>query len=213
MTEQTDEYLETLYRLEEVGKKATTTNIAKELNLSPSSVTEMLKKLSARGYIEYTPYKGAVLTESGRKRGGELLRKHRILEKFLVKLGIKQEKAHEEACKLEHALSDDVEKKLSNSLGNPKRDSEGEGTPSSKCSEPGITSLLGLSEGDSAEIVCLYGGIGLKRHLRSMGIMEGKIIKLITKQPGGGPIVIRVGNTETVIGRGKAMKIMVRRKV
>lgn len=210
MSEQTEEYLEIIYRLEVEGKETTTTSIANELKLSPSSVTEMLKKLSELGYVEYIPYQGAALTKKGRKIGKKILRKHMIIEIFLVKLGIKREKAHKEACKLEHVISDEVEEKLSESMESPKVGSSRRTIPSPRSLGPGITSLLGLSRNDTAEIISICGGLEVKRQLRTMGIKEGKIIKFITKQPGG-PVVIRIDNTERAIGRGQAMKIMVKR--
>ena len=80
----------------------------------------MLKKLENLGYISYTPYKGATLTEEGMKIAQKITRKHRILEKFLTDvLKIKEENVHEQACEMEHTLSDEAERALCNMLNNP----------------------------------------------------------------------------------------------
>ena len=115
-----EEYLEVLYRNGSNGEQVSTTHLSKELGIAPGSVTQMLKKLETLGYIEYTPYKGAILTEEGMKIAQKITRKHRILEKFLTDiLKIKEENVHEQACEMEHNLSDEAERALCTMLNNP----------------------------------------------------------------------------------------------
>ena len=115
-----EEYLEVLYRNGNNGEQVSTTQLSKDLNIAPGSVTQMLKKLEKLGYIDYTPYKGATLTEDGLKIAQKITRKHRILEKFLIDiLKIKEENVHEQACEMEHSLSDEAERALCNMLNNP----------------------------------------------------------------------------------------------
>lgn len=120
ISENIEEYLEVLYRNGSNGEQVSTTKLSKDLGIAPGSVTQMLKKLETLGYIIYTPYKGATLTEDGMKIAQKITRKHRILEKFLTDiLKIKEENVHEQACEMEHALSDEAERALCTMLNNP----------------------------------------------------------------------------------------------
>ena len=120
ISENIEEYLEVLYRNGSNGEQVSTTQLSKDLGIAPGSVTQMLKKLENLGYISYTPYKGATLTEEGMKIAQKITRKHRILEKFLTDvLKIKEENVHEQACEMEHTLSDEAERALCNMLNNP----------------------------------------------------------------------------------------------
>ena len=120
ISENIEEYLEVLYRNGSNGEQVSTTKLSKDLGIAPGSVTQMLKKLENLGYIKYTPYKGAVLTDEGMKIAQKITRKHRILEKFLMDvLKIKEENIHEQACEMEHTLSDEAERALCTMLHNP----------------------------------------------------------------------------------------------
>lgn len=120
ISENIEEYLEVLYRNGSNGEQVSTTTLSKELGIAPGSVTQMLKKLENLGYISYTPYKGATLTDEGMKIAQKITRKHRILEKFLKDiLKIKEENIHDQACEMEHTLSDEAERSLCNMLNNP----------------------------------------------------------------------------------------------
>ena len=120
ISENIEEYLEVLYRNGNNGEQVSTTTLSKDLGIAPGSVTQMLKKLECLGYIEYTPYKGATLTDEGMKIAQKITRKHRILEKFLMDvLKIKEENIHEQACEMEHTLSDEAERALCTMLNNP----------------------------------------------------------------------------------------------
>lgn len=120
ISENIEEYLEVLYRNGSNGEQVSTTQLSKDLGIAPGSVTQMLKKLENLGYITYTPYKGATLTDEGMRIAQKITRKHRILEKFLTDiLKIKEENVHEQACEMEHTLSDEAERALCNMLNNP----------------------------------------------------------------------------------------------
>ena len=120
ISENIEEYLEVLYRNGSNGEQVSTTQLSKDLKIAPGSVTQMLKKLEDLGYIVYTPYKGATLTDDGMKIAQKITRKHRILEKFLLDvLKIKEENIHEQACEMEHTLSDEAERALCTMLQHP----------------------------------------------------------------------------------------------
>lgn len=115
-----EEYLEVLYRNGSNKEQVSTTVFSKELGIAPGSVTQMLKKLGELDYIEYVPYKGASLTDKGMEIAQNITRKHRILEKFLTDvLNIKKENVHNQACEMEHSLSDEAERALCFMLDHP----------------------------------------------------------------------------------------------
>jgi DtxR family Mn-dependent transcriptional regulator len=111
-TESTEMYLKEIYLLSREGGPAKTGDIADRLGVSPPSVTEKLSTLEETGFVEYEKYKGASLTPDGEETAEDLLRKHCLIERFLVKfLGV-EEGFHEEACRIEHVMSDDVADEL-----------------------------------------------------------------------------------------------------
>ena len=120
ISENVEEYLETIYKKSLSDSMAKTTEISKDLGIAPGSVTQMLKKLEQDGYVVYYQYKGVRLTDKGYKIARSIVRKHRILETFLYEiLNINIEDLHEQACAMEHSLSDEAERKLCQLLDYP----------------------------------------------------------------------------------------------
>jgi len=112
--ERVEEYLEAIYDIQEIEKRvAKTSDLAKKLNIKPSSVTEMLSKLSDRGYIEYQPYYGATLTPKGEEVAKRIKKYYRIFIRFFRDfLGVDEEEAKKLSCELEHHVSDEVVEKV-----------------------------------------------------------------------------------------------------
>lgn len=108
----TEEYIETIFILQNRNGYAKTGKISLEMNIQPSSVTEMLQKLQDRGYVIYKPYKGALLTKSGKKLADELMKKHRIIADFLEIIGVKRKLAEADACQIEHHVNKKTMKQL-----------------------------------------------------------------------------------------------------
>lgn len=111
-TESTEMYLKEIYLLSREGDAAKTGSIAERLGVSPPSVTEKLSTLEDAGLVEYEKYKGATLTSDGEETAEGILRKHCLIERFLVKFLDVEEGFHEEACRIEHVMSDDVAEQL-----------------------------------------------------------------------------------------------------
>ena len=120
-SENVEMYLKAIWLLaKEDGRKAKTGSISKELDVSPSSVTEMLEKLQKEGFVKHTKYHGAALTRKGEAYARRILRKHCVIERFLVStLKYPEGKFHDEACEMEHVLSDETEKRLRKLVGQP----------------------------------------------------------------------------------------------
>ena len=120
ISENIEEYLETIYKKSLMNNMAKTTEISKDLGIAPSSVTQMLKKLEEEGYVTYYQYKGVELTDKGYKIAKEIVRKHRLIETFLYNtLNLDLEDIHDQACAMEHSLSDEAERKLCQLLEYP----------------------------------------------------------------------------------------------
>lgn len=113
MTESAEMYLKEIYLLSRDGDAAKTGEIAERLEVSPPSVSEKLDDLSERGLVEHEKYRGTTLTDEGQERAVELLKKHCLIERFLVKFLDVDEGFHDEACRIEHVMSEDVAGQLS----------------------------------------------------------------------------------------------------
>ena len=117
-SERTEEYLEAIYKEQSKGESASTSFLARDLGVSQPAVTDMLKNLESKGLIDYKSSKGATLTDTGVERALGVIRRHRLWERFLTDvLGMKWDKVHEVACKLEHLDVPEVEERLALILG------------------------------------------------------------------------------------------------
>ena len=127
-----DEYLETMYEFYEhdASSRVRTGDLAERLGVSPASATEMIQRLSVKGYIDYQRYKGAKLTQKGLEHGRMMKRRHRLAEVLLDRIPF-DGNMHETACRLEHAIDDDLEVALTVLLGNPMLDPSGREIPRS----------------------------------------------------------------------------------
>jgi len=125
-----EDYLKAIYHLEMDYDSISTNSVADYLNMKPSSVTDMLKKLADKKYINYQKYKGSSLTKKGKLIALSIIRKHRLWETFLVeKLGFGWDQVHLIAEQLEHIKSEELIENLDDFLGNPKYDPHGDPIP------------------------------------------------------------------------------------
>ncbi|MGB9928558.1 MAG: DtxR family transcriptional regulator [Methanosarcina sp.] len=213
-TDRFEEYLETiLYLIRKNQGPAKTKQISDELNVSPPSVTEMVKKLNSSGLVEYTPYQGVELTEKGTDQAIKIKRKHQVLETFLVDvLNFDRKEAHKEACELEHAVSDAVLERIYNFLGTPEYCPDGNPINLDKNNikqEEKFIPLDEMEEGSSGRIARVTLPRETKERLNSLGILTGEDIEVRRKQKQGCISVIAVGS-EVALGKDIARKIFVR---
>lgn len=199
-----EEYLEAVYRKKEKGEKATTKGIAKELGISQPSVTQMFKKLAKSGFLEYESHRGVSLTENGEEIGRRVLRKHRLLESLLMILGVGKSKVHNEACKLEHAVSDEVEEKMGRVIS-----SLGEAGAAALNKGKNVKRITELKAGAKGKIVFISGGRGASQRLADLGMTPGAIVRLDSESGFGGPVRLCVRSCCIAVGRGLAEKIFV----
>ncbi len=125
-----EDYLKAVYKLQQVESPVLTTSLAGQLDRSAASVTNMVQGLAARGLLHYTPYRGVVLTPSGMTAALQVIRRHRVIELYLIeKLGFSLEDVHDEAECLEHSASDQLIDRMARALGEPSMDPHGSPIP------------------------------------------------------------------------------------
>lgn len=216
-SEITEEYLEAVYDLTVEGGNARTNEIAERLRVSPASVTEMVQRLSAEGFLSYERYKGARLTEKGKRVAERIKRKHRLVERFLVDvLGAKRDEFHDEACRLEHVISDESERRICQIVNNPRFCPDGDPIPEcengvcSMCQDRPCLPLVEMQEGQSGEITHLKCEDSKRiRRLISMGLVPGRNITLEERIPMGGPLLIRLEECRVALAKEYADLVMV----
>jgi DtxR family Mn-dependent transcriptional regulator len=229
MDEGPEEYLEALYKMTQDGNSVRTTELARHLGVSPASATQMLQKLAKKGCVEYIPYKGARLTSEGENKGARITRKHRLLETFLVSvLNMGKDKAHREACELEHHLSDEAEEALCRILKHPDVCADDNkfippcDSPYSSCAEcmeaegwsgdrrtKPLKPLTSLTKGETARIAFIRAGRGPLRRLCDMGLTPQTPVTMVTSAPLRGPVEIEVRGSKLAIGWRIASRIFV----
>ena len=211
--ESTEEYLEAIYRLEREGPGVSTSALASDLGVAPASVSGMLKKLSSEGYVTHRARGEAKLTREGLEIAVRVIRRHRLAEVFLTQmLGMAWDEVHEEACRLEHAISAKVEARLVAVLGDPQTCPHGHAIPSLDLSDPirpGVA-LSKLVPGDAARVHGVTEEISeILRYLAEIGLRPGADVEVLEKAPLGGPVTVRVGESRHAISLELATMITV----
>jgi DtxR family transcriptional regulator, Mn-dependent transcriptional regulator len=124
------DYLKAIFKLQQRGGAASTSDVAARMRVSPASATAMIKRLARQRLVAHTPYHGLVLTPQGERIALETIRHHRLLELYLARqLGVSLDRVDGEAERLEHVLSDEVEARIAATLGDPTRDPHGDPIP------------------------------------------------------------------------------------
>ncbi|WP_215541496.1 metal-dependent transcriptional regulator [Amycolatopsis sp. CA-230715] len=193
-----EDYIRVIYGLVERGEAVTNTTLATRLEVSPSSASGMVTKLAQQGLVEHVPYRGIELTADGMRLARGVLRRHRLIETYLVReLAYTWDEVHAEADALEHAVSDRLVERIAAKLGNPVRDPHGDPIPAEDGSiEEVPTCILDeLPPGSVGEIVRVWDtDPDLLRYLTEHAIGLGKRIEVVERQPFGGPMVVKVGS-------------------
>lgn len=228
--EQVEEYLETIFDLESRDGPAKTTAIAKCLKVAPASVTEVLKSLSEKGFIQYEPYQGATLTDEGRKIADTIKRKHRLLEVFLTDvLKLNRDKVHDEACRMEHSISEDTETAICKMLDAPAHCPHG--SPISPCNKgvgscaecdgaekadipvvirnKKIIPITDLKPEQNGHIAFIRGDCKVVQRLSDLGLTLGTKVSILKKTPMEGPVEILVRRTKLAVDHAIAENIFI----
>ncbi len=190
-----------------------TNDLAERLEVTPGSVSAMVRKLAELGVVEHEPYRGVRLTDNGRRVALEVLRHHRLLELFLAEeLGMSWDRVHAEAEVLEHVISEDLERLIAARLGNPTVDPHGDPipTPEFEIDEVETRSLDELPAGTFGRFVRVSDSDpAMLRYLAEQGISLGDRVQVVGHQPFGGPVFTRFGDHEQAIGGALAGAIRI----
>ena len=213
-SEAIEDYAKAIYAIGRRGDGPVTTNaLAERLGVTAGSVSAMLKKLAEQGLAHHEPYHGVQLTEDGERVALEVMRHHRLLELYLAEhLGVPWDRVHEEAEALEHVISEDLEARIAAKLGHPTHDPHGDPIPSVDLviDEGQTRSLADLEVGDRGRFVRVSDADPeMLRYLDGRGIALGDRLEIVERQPFGGPLTVRFGAEDHVLGGGlaRAMRI------
>lgn len=195
------------------GAAVATGELAHALNVSPGTVTGMLKTLSEASLATYTPYEGARLTAAGQRLAMKVIRRHRLLELFLVEtLKMPWDEVHEEAEHMEHAASERLIDRIDAFLGHPSVDPHGDPIPSADGSlkEPEGTPLATLPRGRRFQVVRVVDqDPAFLRYLTECGLDLHALGDLAENRPEAGALVIRLGDRTVALGHDAAAKVLV----
>lgn len=213
-TERIEEYLEAIFHLLESGQELSVSLVSQKLGISPPSAFEMFQRLVEEGYLTTSGRGNYTLTQKGKAFGEKIVRRHRLLERLLVDVlkmdwGI----AHDEACRLEHGMSPEMEQSLVDTLGNPETCPHGNPIPGTEKGEVGDIPLSELHSGEKGVIVRISEEEReFLRYLASLGIFPGVEIEVQEIAPFGGTRLIALGKTRYSISDEIARKIRVQKK-
>ena len=208
-----ENYLKIIYHLAENTDNVQTNAIAAQMQTKPASVTDMIKKLAEKGFVDYIKYQGVTLTDKGRNAAIDIVRKHRLWEVFLVdKLNFKWDEVHDVAEELEHIKSTALIERLDEFLGFPKSDPHGDPIPdkNGRFAKTQFTKLIDLKIGDNGTItgVSQHSSAFLK-HLEKLGLTLGKQIEVNDVTDFDGSVEILIAGKQINISREVAKHILI----
>lgn len=188
------DYLKAVWNLGE-AEAASTKEISVHLSVAPASVTSMLGRLQEMGLVKYERYRGASLTELGRSEALRLVRRHRLIETFLLEhLGYDWQEVHEEAERLEHAVSDGFTERLAEFLGHPERDPHGDPIPTPEGALAADDSFP-LREAEAGEWVRIYKvgdeSTAALDYLGERGLVPGRLLHVEETRELDGVVTVR----------------------
>jgi len=211
-SEAIEDFLKAVYMLQQGQKRVPTSALAEMLKISPSSASEMAKKLARARLVEHEPYRGVRLTSGGRRVALEIIRNHRLLELFLVRtLGYGWDEVHAEAERLEHAVSERLIQRIAEFLGHPRFDPHGDPIPDPK-GDIHYRDLIPLAEWPPEH----QGRVArlsdqspeMLRYLADKGLTVGATVEVLKADPFDGPLTLRVNGDEQVIGVNVAQCVL-----
>jgi DtxR family Mn-dependent transcriptional regulator len=212
LTSAVEDYLKEIFQLG--GEDVKTSELALALGISAASVTGMLRKLSELKLVDYERYRGASLTEAGRKVALETIRHHRLIETYLAEaLGYSWFEVHDEAEKLEHHISEEFESRIAEILGHPEYDPHGDPIPDPDGVLPGDLgrSLPALPAGVTLQVTRVVNQpVEVQRYLDGLGLAPGGLLELVEIAPFDGPVTVLCRGAQFALDRELAGSIHAR---
>lgn len=212
LTRSVEDYLKAVYHLTEGGDAASTGGLAGQLDIAAASVSGMVKRLADQGLLQHEPYKGVTLTRAGRREALRILRRHRLIEAYLVQfLGYTWDTVHDEAERLEHAVSDDLVARMADALGDPRFDPHGDPIPTADgtIEQRDTVALADVTAGRRVTIVRVDTEAGDRlRWFAEQGLVPGTEVEVVEHQPFRGPVTVQRGRRRQVVGHDLASQLL-----
>lgn len=213
ITQAVQDYLKVIYKLGESEESVTTNAIAERMSVSQASVTGMIKKMAELKLLSHTPYYGVALSEAGRKIALEIIRHHRLLERYLAEaLGYSWDQVHDEAERLEHVISEEMEERMAEFLGHPRTDPHGAPIPTKEgfIAERESIPLTSAQSGEKVRVEQVSDrDPEMLRYLGKIGIYPDVELNIVEKAPFGGPLTVKVGKQQHHLGEGLTDNILI----
>ncbi len=213
LTAPVEDYLKAIYGIEQGGGAAATNDIAAKLSIAAASVSGMVRRLADQGLVSYERYRGVRLTDLGRRAALRTIRRHRVIETYLAQaLGYPWDRVHEEAERLEHAVSDELVDRMASAVGEPEADPHGHPIPTRDgvIDETRHRTLSDLARGQRSRVKRVSDEDSeLLRYLARIGIRPGVVLMLTDRAPFDGPLTLQVGKTSCQVGPALASRVMV----
>ena len=210
-----EDYLKAIFKLQGESEPVSTTALAAELDRSAASVTNMVKGLAEQGLLVHEPYHGARLTETGESAALKIIRRHRVIETYLIeRLGYTWDGVHAEAERLEHAASEELIDRMARALGDPLEDPHGAPIPSPEgiIERRDLVALSELPEGAEAVVREVPDEDSERlRELAAAGFLLGTDVVVVARR-GDGTMVVRVAGNQTKLDAATAGMIRLERK-
>ena len=213
-TQAVEDYAKAIYALAQRGEGPVGTSaLAARLGVSPASVTAMLKRMHEMKLVEHEPYRGVTLTAAGDRVALEIMRHHRLLEAYLAEaLGMPWDRVHDEAEVLEHYISEELEERIATALGDPNRDPHGDPIPDRELvlgDEEGVALVDFERDASGTFSRVSDSDPEMLRYLAEQGIRPGATLRVIERQPFGGPVFVEVEGNSHAIGGDLAQRMLI----
>jgi DtxR family Mn-dependent transcriptional regulator len=208
ITSTVEDYLKIIFELTQEQERASTNEIAEQMGVTAASTTGMIQRLASihPPLVDYQKHRGVALTSEGRQNALEVIRHHRLLEVFLYeKLGYSWDEVHDEADRLEHVISEELEERISKTLGDPAYDPHGDPIPTREFHMPDRSTdrLSELKPGDRARVSRISDADpNLLRYLSSIGLIPNNVVTVLESSPYDGNLQIQVGESQSPVVLG-----------
>lgn len=213
-SERVEEYLEAIFKRQAVETPVSTSALAEDLKVSLPAVTDMMRRLQEGGFIDYEPNKGVSLTGEGRRKAVSIVRRHRLWERFLTDiLGVKWDKAHEEACRLEHAISPETEDRLASLMGDTDTCPHGHPIPDrdGNIRDQDVRPLSGFKPQQKVRIsVIAREDAQLLQKVEKLGLKPGTVVFIESKDREGS-MKLKLDDRKVVLDKDAARDLLATR--
>ncbi|UCG26564.1 MAG: metal-dependent transcriptional regulator [Chloroflexota bacterium] len=210
-----EDYLKTIYGLEQEKSPVSTSRIAEAREVKPGSATSMIQRLHKLNLVNYEKHYGVTLTDAGRDIALEVIRHHRLVELYLIEaLGFSWDEVHEQADLLEHVISEKLEERIAAALNYPEFDPHGDPIPGKDGTVADVQALplSDLGPGSRAVVSRIPDDADseLLRYLGTLGLTPGQELVVREVAPFDGPLMLEVDGEQQIVGRRVARSVLVR---